>query len=304
MPVLVIRFLHLTPTLDLSVFPHSKLEYTKNRNACTLYSSDLDSAMDTFAKIKSMFPTLHIDYLIPKNAPSPLSCTLVPHDDLIPGLLYQADFISHAEETGLLAFVDSQPWDTSIKRRVQHYGATFNYTTKKIDSPSVDRVRCIPSDFFFRIKNFLGAHGILSPNLSQLTVNEYLAHVGISQHCDTHSVIGDVLVVISVGGGVDFDMRKPISDVAGTTRNLWIAGRSLLVMTGEARYGWTHGIARRARDRNPEGTIVQRQRRVSFTFREVREAFECKCDYEALCDSRVGVELPTRMGTPLKLPLS
>ena len=36
--------------------------------------------------------------------------------------LYQ-EFISVDEEAELLAFLDSQPWDETIKRRTQHFSA-------------------------------------------------------------------------------------------------------------------------------------------------------------------------------------
>jgi alkylated DNA repair dioxygenase AlkB len=56
-----------------------------------------------------------------------------------------------------------------------------------------------------------------------------------------------------------------------TTRaqvSLWLAPRSLLLLQGAARYEWHHGIPARKSDlRN--GQRVQRQRRVSLTFRTV-----------------------------------
>lgn len=43
---------------------------------------------------------------------------------------------------------------------------------------------------------------------------------------------------------------------------------SILVMSGEARYQWKHGIAKRKKDRY-QGVILKRSRRVSFTFRKM-----------------------------------
>jgi alkylated DNA repair dioxygenase AlkB len=43
---------------------------------------------------------------------------------------------------------------------------------------------------------------------------------------------------------------------------------SLLLLRGEARYRWTHGIPRRQQDRIADG-VLPRQRRVSITFRKV-----------------------------------
>lgn len=58
-----------------------------------------------------------------------------------------------------------------------------------------------------------------------------------------------------------------------------LPARSLLVMSGEARYLWTHGIATRHYDQVPAQqdeaavamTAVPRQTRVSLTFRTVRK---------------------------------
>jgi alkylated DNA repair dioxygenase AlkB len=44
--------------------------------------------------------------------------------------------------------------------------------------------------------------------------------------------------------------------------------RSLVVLKGEARYGWMHGIPPRKSD-IVAGTTVRRSRRVSLTFRKV-----------------------------------
>jgi hypothetical protein len=55
---------------------------------------------------------------------------------------------------------------------------------------------------------------------------------------------------------------------------VWLPSRSVLVLTGEARYEWTHGIASRVRDKveddgGEEGRWQWQERgvRVSITFR-------------------------------------
>ena len=50
------------------------------------------------------------------------------------------------------------------------------------------------------------------------------------------------------------------------TISLWLEPRSLLVLTGEARYVWTHAIRPRLND-VVEGTKVPRHRRLSLTLR-------------------------------------
>lgn len=48
----------------------------------------------------------------------------------IDGLTLIEDFLSKAEEAELLRQIDASEWNTSLKRRTQHYGYEYNYTTK------------------------------------------------------------------------------------------------------------------------------------------------------------------------------
>ena len=52
-------------------------------------------------------------------------------------------------------------------------------------------------------------------------------------------------------------------------RALFLPRRSLLVMSGPARYQWAHYIPHRKRDVVDEEVVVRSSHRVSFTFRQV-----------------------------------
>jgi hypothetical protein len=60
-----------------------------------------------------------------------VACTT--EDANIPGLYLLHDFITEQEEQQLLAAIDQQPWLQLSKRRVQHYGYRFEYTTRGVD---------------------------------------------------------------------------------------------------------------------------------------------------------------------------
>lgn len=69
--------------------------------------------------------------------------------------------------------------------------------------------------------------------------------------------------------------------------SLLLPRRSLLVMSGESRYAWTHGICPRHSDvveQKNSLTTRQRETRTSFTFRKVRRG-DCKCKFEEYCDT-------------------
>jgi alkylated DNA repair dioxygenase AlkB len=62
---------------------------------------------------------------------------------------------------------------------------------------------------------------------------------------------------------MDFAHRK-----TSEKSSLLLEPRSLLVLTGDARYVWQHAIAGRKTDRY-NAQIIQRTRRISLTFRKV-----------------------------------
>lgn len=52
----------------------------------------------------------------------------------LPGLQLHPDFVTPAEEGALLQEVDLRPWESLAKRRVQHYGYKFEYSTRNVNS--------------------------------------------------------------------------------------------------------------------------------------------------------------------------
>ncbi|KAK3681372.1 hypothetical protein B0T22DRAFT_304567 [Podospora appendiculata] len=71
-----------------------------------------------------------------------------------------------------------------------------------------------------------------------------------------------------------------------------LPSRSLLLMTGPSRYGYTHGIKSRRTD-VIDGQTVQREGRYSITMRTTRrgDKIGCNCSYPGVCDARVREEL-------------
>ena len=295
--LLFLRPLHLSPSLDLSVFPSASIDYTKGGNGCFLTCESTETAAEYRTTLLAIYPNLVVDFVVPHSPPPTLPVLslpipVLPAPQLVPGLAYTAGFISAAEETAILRLLDEDCgdlWDARLQRRVMHFGRTFDYATKSMAADTT--VPAIPA----LLAALLGRAGVAPVTADlQLTVNEYPAgkQVGISPHCDTHSSIGDSIWVVSLGGPIVFDLKQK---EPATHLPLWVEPRSLLVLAGEARFGWTHGIARRDCDRDLQGELVKRERRVSLTFRHVRAPdFVCKCDYPELCDSRVALKLPTR----------
>jgi alkylated DNA repair protein alkB family protein 8 len=160
----------------------------------------------------------------------PLAVRSVLELDAPVGLVLCPDFISSEEEAALLQALDSLPWITDIKRRVQHFGFEFDYTTRSVN-PAFGAVKPIPpllSALFDRLRR-----AGMPEVPDQITVNEYVPGVGIKYHVDTHAAFADGIASLSLGSAVSFEMRR-----AGRHFGVALQPRSLLIMCGESRYAW------------------------------------------------------------------
>ena len=183
---------------------------------------------------------------------------------IISGLVYIADFIDAVTEAALIQTIDGQTWITEMKRRVQHYGWRYDYKARSVTNDL--RIGVLPGwlqTYAVRLQQA----GYFSEIPDQVIINEYQPGQGISAHidcipCFAHTIASLSLVSPCV---IDFTHSK-----TGDKSSLLLEPRSLLVLFGDARYIWQHAIAGRKTDRY-NGQIIQRTRRISMTFRRVKE---------------------------------
>jgi alkylated DNA repair dioxygenase AlkB len=180
----------------------------------------------------------------------------------IPGLSYCPDFISPVEENDLIKTIDSQPWRSDLKRRVQHYGYRYDYKARLI-SPDL-YIGHLPNWLRIYTNKFVQS-GIFSKEPDQVIVNEYQPGQGIAPHIDCIPCFGDIISSLSLGSTCLMDFADTQSNDKMT---MPLAPRSLLVLSEEARTRWTHGIASRKSD-IVNGHKILRERRVSLTFRNI-----------------------------------
>lgn len=187
------------------------------------------------------------------------------------GLFLLPDFITEEEEKVLLEAIDisdTQAIDGSLKHRlVKHFGYEFIYGKNTVD-PSSPLERRIPSEFgpivIDRLHESLAQFSYFVPE--QMTVNKYEPGQGIPPHVDTHSPFSDPIVSLSLLGDTVMEFRNETKHSC-----VYLSKRSLLVMSGESRYGYTHSITPRMTDvvQTAEGLSMQkRETRVSCTFRQ------------------------------------
>ncbi|KAJ0411634.1 hypothetical protein ATCC90586_004103 [Pythium insidiosum] len=200
----------------------------------------------------------------------------------IPGLVILPEFVTREQEAALLAAFDADDgarWLRTVKaRQVQHYGFAFNYDTRRCDSTAP-----LPQELPAPLEPLMDAlaETAMGDRPDQVTVNEYLPGQGIAAHIDTHSAFTPAIASLSLGHEIVMEFRHPDGV---RCESVLLQPRSLLIMTGAARYEWTHAIPPRLFD-VIDGERVDRQRRVSVTFRKIQDT-PCRCAFPVQCDAQ------------------
>ena len=215
---------------------------------------------------------------------------------------------------------------TRLKNRSSvHFGHVFDYSRNTINKTISGTTLILPKvvqPLMDRLCDKLP--DIISETPDQLTINRYEGDDHIPPHIDTHSMCTDWVVSISVHSDVVMTLTtndhhqldededyglKSTNNIAARMINL--PARSALVMSGEARYHWRHGIRKTMVDIRPlyadmshdndnqnivppqlyhihRLSLSPRALRYSFTFRRVcPPGYQCQCPYPESCDVRV-----------------
>lgn len=186
-----------------------------------------------------------------------------PQTGRIDGLTYLPAYVDREGEAALVHKIDDQHWLTDLKRRVQHYGWRYDYTARRVEEAA--RLGPLPG-WLAPLCDRLVADGLFQHPPDQAIVNEYLPGQGIAPHVDAPSSFGPVVASLSLGSACVMTFES----LDGAERiPALLMPRSLLVLSGEARLRWRHGIPARKSDRTPDGAVA-RGRRLSLTFRTVQ----------------------------------
>ncbi|MAF97321.1 MAG: alpha-ketoglutarate-dependent dioxygenase AlkB [Micavibrio sp.] len=175
-------------------------------------------------------------------------------------LQYIPDFITREEEQTLISNIDAQPWLNDLKRRVQHYGYRYDYKARSVTSDAY--LGELP-EWIEPISKRLYDQKLFNKLPDQAILNEYQAGQGISAHIDCVPCFGDTIASLSLGSGA---MMQFTHSQSVERQELYLQERSLIVLSGAARYEWTHAIPARKSDVF-QGFKVERTRRLSLTFR-------------------------------------
>ena len=175
----------------------------------------------------------------------------------IPGFRLTEDYIDVQEERFLLEHVDAARWQNDFRRRIQQYG--LGYAADREGKPSW--VRDFP-EWLLTLAGKAAQDSGFDRFPENCVINEYIPPQGIGPHRD-YSDFGPTVACLSLGSDI-------VMEFANLERSLkypiLVRARSFWVISGPARFEWTHGIAPRLHDLIA-GERRRRARRVSITFR-------------------------------------
>lgn len=194
---------------------------------------------------------------------------------LPPGGFLLENFLNREEEGEIMETLEGNPWggngvepNAELKRRTQHYGFLFSYRYRRV----LERLKEMPpplQQLADRIKSSAGVQDFGEP-FNSVIVNEYERGQGIMPHVDSPELFGPVVASVSMLSDCLMTF-SPASSLSPGDQQAWyealLPQRSCLLLTGDARYLYKHSISKSAVETTVDGTTVNRERRVSLTFR-------------------------------------
>jgi alkylated DNA repair dioxygenase AlkB len=201
----------------------------------------------------------------------------------IPGALYVPDFIDAATHAALFEAAAEGPWDTTLQRKTQQYGFTYNYrdfhAPLQAAAALPDYAQVLRDLVVEEICTFPTMCGFLPPGslddgckaFQQLIINHYAPGQGIGSHVDHVKHFGELIAIVSTGAPAPMVFTPPKHGPAATAKPVTqtLKPGSLLLLTGPARWHWRHSLS------VPKATAAglaapHAGQRISFTFRMVR----------------------------------
>ncbi|KAG2196993.1 hypothetical protein INT47_006940 [Mucor saturninus] len=190
---------------------------------------------------------------------------IVDHSDKVPGLSIVYDAVTQSEEEDLINAVDTQTWsglgispNPELKRRTQQYGHLFSYRYRKV----LQEYGPLPPFCQFFVDRIL-QHLWMPDTPNHLLVNEYNPGQGIMPHIDAPTLFGPIIMSLSLLSDCIMKFTQEDQSV-----DIILPRRSLAILTGEARYKYKHSISKDLIE-TVDTLVIHRDRRVSFTFREI-----------------------------------
>ena len=206
------------------------------------------------------------------------------HREPIPGLFVFENFISEEEEALILAELDGTNARTAASTTTTHetnsvasflpwkpanfngphygkrWGVHCNLRDRKVSAPENPLPCFVQSILMPRLKQVRAMTGITPNEANAIDYRRQLGHY-LSDHVDDRKLSKEPIANLSLAGDCYMTFRNvaPQRNTAVDSARVWLPRRCLQVLTGRARYDFSHGIA---------NSDLCCDRRVSVTMRE------------------------------------
>lgn len=191
---------------------------------------------------------------------------IIDYSDRIEGLIVIEDAVNEEEENELIKWANDGIWcglgvepNPELKRRTQQYGHLFSYRYRKV----MEEYGPLPERIDFFIDRIM-KYGWMPHKPNHLLINEYEVGQGIMPHIDAPALFGTVILSLSLLS----DCIMKFSNEVGSV-DIILPRRSLVILSKDARYKYKHSISKELIDVSDTGVSIIRDKRISFTFREI-----------------------------------
>ena len=199
---------------------------------------------------------------IPSSLHFPLACS-----DHLPGLYVIEDFISIEEESLILSAIkdnvkeNSPRWTESTfngKHLGKRWGVHCNLRLRKVTSATHEMPSFFRDIIFPKLLCLKQMNGIRPNEANAIDYRKSLGHYLVS-HVDNRQLSKEPIANLSLAGSCNMTFT-PVSQKWGSKAiKVLLKPRTLQILTGPARYSYSHGI---------EHHELLSERRVSITMRE------------------------------------
>ncbi|HEX2546912.1 MAG TPA: alpha-ketoglutarate-dependent dioxygenase AlkB [Ramlibacter sp.] len=167
-----------------------------------------------------------------------------PPAALPPGMRYEEDFLSPAEEAALVAIIEKLPLANmkyqqyTALRRVVSYGGQYDFSAQKLNDAEP-----LPA-WLDPLRERVGAWAGIDPaKFTQALVAEYAPGTPLGWHRD----VPDFEDVVGISLLNDAVMRfRPYPPESGTKKDILkatLAPRSIYLLRGASRWQWQHAVS-------------------------------------------------------------
>lgn len=167
--------------------------------------------------------------------------TLFEAPPILPqGMVYRPDFITRAEESELLDWLATLPFEPfqfhgfEGRRRVVSFGWRYDFSRTHLEKADE-----LPAELAPLQARAEALAGLAPGELAQVLINEYREGAPIGWHRDRP--VFDKVVGVSLAAACPFRLRRRVADGFERT-TLTLEPRSAYLLSGPARTLWEHSI--------------------------------------------------------------